>query len=607
MLSDQENIFDVPHSLPSSAHSIALSTRTPTTINKIQNAKFMPDYGGNLEVPGTQTKHYCFRQGIPFNTNPHYVRVVCANEESRKYTYETANNLIVAAYLNKYREDDTLSYFSVIRALGANLYFNAVRRIPYDPPEIQSSTIYAHIPYIYNITGLKCCDTLDKFLVVKFDRGVKLLRLNRSFQLPPATLNLREKDDEDDNDENEAIEDIADPNQSAFDFVGSFAGRRNFQVRDACLSTNQNILATASSDRKDIDINLYDIAKSKKCYKTLVKTRDDNAQLACRTDHIDMTEGPRRKSLRSYVPVKSSFEELHQIENDPGHLIHMSLTTSNRVAAIDIRSDSIWQDYVNRHKLQSVTPTEIFKQIAYSRRNDQQFYLLSNEKVRVFDKRFLSQPMNSLEHNLDSTDYDMLSMKLINNDLDRTETVCLSSFGRLCFMSFDQTHKTHSIVGHSGELVNPTSLHMPLQEPSPIEITMKQSDELYGLDIGKELIFARNDIAFSVVQLSQEGDICIRGYEQESDNLKPVRVISQAKAALEQHKSLEFHQSYRRFNSNLTDREIDRSIAVCEAGDSEDFFNILDTSTLLEAEERTMSKRASQKYELMKRKLCKRL
>lgn len=595
-MDEQENIFDVPHSLPSSAHPIALATRTPTGLVKVESTKFIPDYGGSLEIPGTKSKRYCLRKGLPFCMEPKYLHIIGSGKGIPQKKSDDATSLIVASYLNP--GPGSAPTVSVIRAIGSTLYFNAVQTVPCGTPDIIESSIYSHVPYPFNISGLKYCDTLDKLLLVKFEQGVKLVRLNQSYKISGAYITPESSDTEEEEVNSDKVS-LSD--QTVMNFVGSFPERRGLQLGDVCLTTNQRTLATASSDQKNIYIKLYDINRSKKFCKTIVKARDDNAQIV--TQRAQEHAVDRKKTLRSFISIREPVELMQQLESNPFQLLQMMLTTSNRVSLVDIRSDSIQHNYVDRFRLLSALPTELFSQIRFSKKTDQQFYLLSNERVRVFDKRFLSQPMVSLEHMLDPTTHASMNMRLISRDQSDIETLCISSNGRLCFTSFDQSIRSQSLIPNSGDLVNPCSLHAPFHEPSPAEISGKPSDELSCLDVSNENVFANDQFAFSVFQLSQDGDISVRIFEKSSDEQQTIKIPSQAKIVLEQHK---LHKpQMEKYHSNI-DNDLTRIRQPIPDISEDECLNILDSSSIVCAEDKLASKRALEKFDMMKMKLYKR-
>lgn len=606
MLDDQENIFNVPHTLPSSTHPVALATRTPTSLVKADASKLMPDYGGLLEVPGTRSKQYCLRKGIPFHIRPYCAQIMGTGVEEVRKESEDSVNLVVASYLEEQREPTCHSPISVIRAVGSTLYLNALRTIPEQHSEVLESSTYAHVPYPHQISGLKYCDRIGSFLIVKFEQGVKLLRLNEAFQ-----ISSYESPESSDTEEDEPkIGRVSISNEMALDFIGSFPELRGLRFGDACLTSSQRTVAMTSSDTRNIYIKLYDVSNSKKYYKTIIKARDDNAQVMTRRARQSLPDGTRLP--RSFVPIRQPYESMQQLENDPHHLIHLTLTTSNRVSLVDIRSNSIYHDYVDRFKLVSALPTEHFNQVVFSRANGQQFYLLSNERIRVFDKRFLSQPMLSMEHMLDSSYHDVMKMKLIGHQEDDIETLCISTYGRLCFMSLDRGGLAHSLLDNSGELLNPRSLHLPLHEPSPAEVLGEVKNELHGLDVTTSKLFSNDRMAFSVIQLCHEGHIYVRGFERPPEDDQTLKTPSQASLSVRRIKSRKLQMDEpasrsfklvelseagngrRRRRSESPERESDEE-------DEDVFLDALDTSFIIDAEDKLTSDKAREKMELRKR------
>jgi hypothetical protein len=576
----------------------SVASRTPSGHTKVESNKYMPDYGGILEVPGTKTKQNGLKVGIPFDMNPYYVRIVSDTEQRVSPEPRGPDCLLAVSYLNADGYDDLYSSefsFSTIRAVGKTLSLDLVKSIPCQPtaPEIHQYTTYGHVPYSYNITGLKYCDNVDNYVIVKFAQGVKLIKLNKLYRMPPE-IQFDSTNCESDS-ETEVDEDnrIPMPDQSALTSIDSFAEKPGAQVKDATMSINQDWLYIASSDERNLYVKLYDLSTSKQCYNILTKTRDDDVK-------IRVDESKRKQSLRSFIPSKPSFEELQQIVCDPSHLINSLMITSNSIGLVDPRESSISIYYADKFKMLSTSPTERFKQIEFSHFNDNQFYLMSDEKLRALDKRYPSKDMNIMNHMLDTADYDVMTMKLAAMERSEQETLCLSVYGHICIFSFDQSQFTHSLISSAGKLINPRSLHKPVHEPSPTSISGKVSDELYGLALtSKTMIFDSKDIMFSILQLSQEGDVCVRGFLTPRDNFLNFESCSTRRSTRPgQPKTNPDQEPSQRSELEETD-----NYAVQNPTDSQHSqLNILEADCIIEAEKQ-LTKRAKQRYDWMKKKL----
>lgn len=617
MLDEQDNIFDVPHSLPSNSHMTAVATRTPSGASKIESNKYMPDYGGILEVPGTKTKQSGIRVGIPFDTNPYYVRVVADTEGPRTIEPRGRDCLIVASYLKTDGHDDLYQSnrsFTTMRAIGKTLYLDIVKSIPCEPtaPEIHLSHTYGHVPYSNRISGLKYCDSdVDsdnksdtKCVLVKFPQGIKLIKLNRLYQIPSKvqiTLQTHESDSETEVDESDAV---VLPDQSAVRSIDSFAETQGLELKDASLNRSQSWLYIASSDWQDFYVKLYDLNTSKQCYNILTKLRDDDVKI--RIAESKRLDSDRKRSLRSFIPSQPSFEELQQIVCDPNHLMNSLMITSNRVALVDPRESTIAMNYADKFKILSISPTERFKHLEFSHCNDQQFYLMSDEKLRALDKRYPSKDMNILNHMIDSAYYDMMTMKLAPSKNAGQETVCLSACGHICIFSFNQSQYTHSLVASPGNLVNPRSMHNPIHEPSPTTISGRSTDELYGLAVDSNKIFDSKNVLFSTLQLSQEGDVCVRGFLAPRDNFLDFESRSATRQKTQPaRRSQSPVRKESPANPDLDDAGSNESRVQTQEDDGNQL-NILDASCVIEAEKLLTTKRARLKYESMKKKLRRR-
>lgn len=602
MFDEQNNVFDVPHSLPSNSHMTALGSRTPAGPSKVESNKYMPDYGGILEVPGIKTKQSGLRVGIPFDTNPYYVRIESDSEQFKSVEPRARDCLIATPYLNTDGDDDLYrsdNSFSTLRAVGKTLYLDLVTSIPCRPmaPELHHFTTYGHVPYSYKILGLKYCDIIDNYVIVKFAQGIKLIKLNSYYKIPPKVKFVENDHESDSETEMDDCDEISMANQSAVNSIDSFAESQGLEVKDASLSRSQRWLYMASSDCKDLYVKLFDLSTSKQCHNVITKARDDDVKISIEESKKLNTD--RRRSLRSFIPSKPSFEELQQITCDPNHLVNSMMITSNRVALIDPREKTISMNYADRFRILSISPTERFRQIEFSHFNDQQFYLMSDERLRAIDKRFPSKDMNILNHMIDSINYDVMTMRLTATEETEHEILCLSAYGHVCIFSFDQSQYSHSLVTSPGNLINPRSMHNPIHEPSPTTISGRPTDELYGLAVGSNRIFESKGVLFSTLQLSQEGDVCVRGFLCPRDDFLNFEVGSSTRNT---------EQVVKKCSSPMSDYDGSGSneSRVQTPEDDGNRLNILDAGCILKAQEHLTTKRAITKYESMRKKLCRR-
>jgi len=543
----------------------------------------MPDYGGVLEIPGSDIKQHGLNRGLPFSKSPLNVEIATENDKYLKRMNVKPQlrvpDCIIITHLFPSESDGA---FTIIRANGKNIHFDSVQKVKLDDPSKSKHSFsehpiqYVHIPYNYEVTGLKHQDFAEDMLIVKFQQGVKLLKLNKNYRLPQYDLES----------------DAQFCGQPAFDFLASYPASNSI-IKDACFNTSQNSLGILSNDIQRMEIKLYDMMRSQRCYKLISETLQDDSRMS---RSIGINNGlDRKRSLRSFVPAKLAFETPRQIENDPSHMVNMIVTTTNRVSLIDPRSDSLKHIFVDRYKLSHVFGTERFIKMEFSKRNNYQFYLLSNMKLRVFDRRFLSQQMNSLEHLLDVVEIDEMNMKVI--DLDPLETICMSSRGQLGFVTFDQSRR--SISENLGPLLNPKSIHPPFVEPSPMSVNEESSSELYGLSVTTESVFQDEQISFSIAQCRMNGGINVRGFQRPRYQDSSHELFNQSII-----REMHFYDS-----SCELER---RSIPDCRASltrvrvrktEEFDYIDILNNISPSEIEGKLTSKRALEKYRQMRSKL----
>lgn len=578
MLGNHDPLFNIPYTLPSNTHSITIASRRPTAGN-IQSTKYMPDYGGMLEIPGGNFKQNGLATGYPFSPEPHYLRLM-SNEPENQEGPSCLNCVAIASYI----ESQERRQFTTIRAIRSTLYLDSALVYSDDNgnfERVYDSTTYAHIPYPYNISGIKYDEDLNDLLMVKFSRGLKLLQLNKSYQLP-----VWNNDDESDGESP-----VLDVSQSALQFIESFPERKGYKFKDACLHPHsRGMIALASSSDQDLQVRLFDISRSPKVpYNTIQRSLID-----------DSYEGPtqisRRQTLRSFKPTKSFIESVQQLDCDISHLFNIVLTTTHKVSIIDPRLQGLGQTIIDKNNMNSLFPSELIVKTNLSRRCDNQLYCMSNMNLWVLDRRFPSNPISTTTHMLEPTSHESMHMKLIQLN-EGLETLCMSSNGRLAMVTFDRTRA----ASEADSLVTPRSRHLPVHEPSPAETTGSHANELIGLSVTTKPIFDEG-VVFTVAQLSFEGDVCIRGYQ--ANGHQEARRKTQAAIIIEQNRSRHFNSKTPKISRELEERDLESNSGDVET-DTE-YIDITTTEDITELDRNLRSTRASKKLESMRYKLRRR-
>lgn len=586
MIESEDPTFDVIYSLPVVAHSVAIANRTPTS-GFGQKSKYMPDYGGVLETPISHLKNNAMGKGLPFKQKSSFSRISRKDNESKAIL--TSNDcLAVASYL----ESDDRRQFSAIRAVGKDLYFDSLKEIKEDD---YTSIPYAHVPYADNILGIKRSITCsEEYIMVKFSQGLKIIKLDKSYQ-----MSRRHEVYTDDTECDINIEQSNCTN--ALDFVGSVLERPTHYLKDASLSPfNQTMQAVASDNSEEHQVKLYDLSANPRIpiYSITWASHENHSSKITETSGMTL----RRRTIpisRTFVPIKQASRGLQQIDHIPCHLVNMLATTDYQICMIDPRQSSRSHIYVDKTKIPSFYPIEFLRRTELSKWNSYQFYSLTNVHLRVFDTRYPGTPMNQVNHMLDSDSYDAMNLKLVGYDRTNLETLCVSSFGKLCFSTFDQTQ--------TDNLVNPKSTHLPYHEPNLFELVSDENSEMMrGLDVRYEDAPIESDRKFSVIQLLNNGDIFIRGYlppQKDNDGTIGEAGVAESVVRREQLRKL---QNLGAGSSEVRlPRAKDRYFIEQTLEPKEvDFININGADLVSDIDGRKFkSKRASERFEKMKNKL----
>lgn len=578
MLDDQDNVFDIIYSLPVIGHSAAIATRTPTA-GYGQQSKYMPDYGGIMETPFSNLKNNALASGLPFQPTSIYRNISkLETPHGIPLTKQISNDcLIVSSHFDSASPDK----YSVIRAIGTHLYFDFIQDNILDSGAQESSTKnYAHVPYSDDITGIKMSGNQKELLTVKFLQGVKTIKINPTYEV---TL--------DDNSSSSA------PSGFAVNFLTSIAERQQLQVKDVCLNPFNKLIQAIASDNADAaQVRIFDIsADSRRPIQTVnIDSRGNGATGVVNNDRV-----LRNRIVRVFEPAKPALRGIQEIDNIPFHLVNMMLTTDQKVELIDPRVERATQTYVDRTKIPSFYPIEFLRRTRYSRKNSHQFYSLTNVHLRVFDTRFPGVQLNQQNHMLDSETYDSMNLKVINNNQNDLETLCVSSQGRLCFSTFDQTQES--------KLINPRANHLPYHEPSLEEMILEGNSELFGLDIRDNVKNWKSSTKelFHIYQLTVDGDISVRKFlPNDEDRCQDIVHETQASKIIRRDKlsSALVISSNVREGHQCDDRDV---LGTEKAPEDVEYINLLETDIFADIENTFQSKRASERYGKIQAKLDK--
>jgi len=596
MFRDDDSIFDIVHSIPVITHSVALAMRTPTA-GYAQKPKYLPDYGGVLETPCSALKNGTLAKGLPFNPQSTFERISMEKQDLTDSSHLVKAQDCLAVLVNLGSEEE--SQLAIVRALDKALFFDTITM---NLEELENSQHYRAqlhciVPFANRITGIKYSESLQDLLQVKFDKGVKIMKLLNSFpvQLSPDIGNLS---DIQSGPESLRVSQPLDnhpegcPVDSPYEFLATIPERRGFQVKDMCLNSfNRSIQALASDNFDTQQVKLYDLTSSlRHPFQIISWNSSNNVSTSPSPEFINL----RGRLVRQFIPTRPAIQGIQQMDNIPSHIVNMLITTGYQIAILDPRSNKPGQICADKSNIPSFYPIEFLRRTEFSTMNNYQFYSLSNVHIRAFDTRFPGVPLNQVNHMLDTDTSNPMSMKLYSHQQSNLETLCSSSHGDLCFSTFDQTQRW--------KLANPRSCHLPWHELRHEDCTHEGNQETYGLSMIVNK--GEADGIFSILQLLSNGDVCLRRYNPcRADSDMNLDFATQAEYILQQERSFNVLLRARRIpggESDLDDRDIlDPDINCDDAG----FINLLDHEPLVYMEDRLASKRALERFEKMKLKL----
>lgn len=574
MHANDDPLFDVVYTLPVLSYSVALAQRSPAS-GWEQSAKFMPDYGGYLETTTSRLKNNALASGIPFDTKPERTRIEFVNSigEASEPVVSSNESLIVTSYLESDKPED----LSVIRLLGSNITFDTLKRVPGDRCDTQQ---YGHISSKRNRDprGLKHIKANnDDYLLVKYSKSIKVHELNRSF-------NCDASQDQD-----------SAPDQSTHKQISSINDRTGHSVRDASLSTkNSNILGIASDNSNIHSIRLFDLSTSRRRpFQTIEWATLDNEFPSI--DRCLLSKELRGRVVRTFIPIQPTNYGTQQLDHIPSHLVNLLVTNEHRISLVDPRSESLAQNFMVKAEVPSFYPVEYLRRTVFSEKNDYQLYSMTNVHLRVIDTRYPGIPVAQIGHMLEPQTYDAMNLTSVAHPECFLETLCCSSACRISFITFDQSD--------FGQLINPRSIHLPYHDSSLNDNTTDGDVPAFGL----RAIAARrsnHDELFSLFQLSSQGDLLLRSYsganaldlEQSLARVNLMAEEEQARSSKNSTHSVPIHQPDEMpFRNALQDRG---------SPPQENLIDLQDSSFIDELENRLEAKRAQEKFEFMKNKLC---
>lgn len=495
--------INVPYTLPVSTHSLGLTTRAITAWFGEQ-VKFVPDYGGVIEIPGSFIKNNGLRSGIPVQCDikfKHRTHIAKNHGDliPRLIDPPPSNCLVATRYLNCHNDRN----FSTITALGSDLFINSIE---FDEPKTCGddigkfdSKLYSHTHYSDDIINLKPVHDLKDYLILMYDKGIKIAQLNKLF-LPCDNFDVSDVDEKGQMERSEI--------KRALDIKLSISESASINVKDSCLNHfNKSILGIATEQNSKHEVKFYDIGKSKSHYHKITWECNNSLSWPAKLPTS------RARNTRAYASTKPTYDEIRHLDNVPNHLVNMMMLTNFSAVLIDPRLDRLAMDYIQKSKTYNFYPTERLYDMKFSQHNAYQFYCSSDTFVRVIDTRYPGTPVNQLNHMLDIDPGTKTNMIVTPIDFveEGLETLFLSVPDRLCLMTFHQDA--------SSSIVNPKSRHQPWHEHNNSGL-LDQFDDLYGLAIINENNNTRieNSGQFNVVQTTNSGFLSIRRFNTKSED-----------------------------------------------------------------------------------------
>lgn len=546
MTNELNSIFDIICSLPAIAHSIAISTRTPTA-GYGQQSKYMPDYGGVLETHDSCLKNNALGCGVPFSYGPNHL---LKNEVDTTQKVSVIDSLVVSSYL-RFKSD---SQYSIIRAVGSLLYFDLVDELPYP-----ISTNYAQVPFANKIQGIKYSDVLDDYLLVRTYGSLNVIKLDKSYSIHTG-------DD-----------------YPALNCSISIPQDTSSPIKDACLNQfNKSIVAVASNDSQTSQIRFYDLNSQPYAFRSTKWTQLENLNLD------DSNKNLRGRIVRTFLDMKPSNQGIQQLDNVPSHLVNLMATSYDQTTIVDPRSDQTAQILVDKNKIPSFYPTEVLVRSSFSHKNSYQWYSLSNIHLRAFDMRYPNSPVNQINHMHDSKDVSAMRVKVIPLENSNLEVLSISSSEGICYITFDQSQDKN--------LINPSSIHQPFHDINSYTNVENVNNGIFGSDIQVRSAQDSFDRRFSLYQLYENGDLGIKDFTGPQRGDTSVSEECRAEIILKNSEKLQFNSSRKLETTGLEDRDVldnEREVEL-------EYVNIFDTSGDIYTIE---SKRALERFDKMKNRL----
>lgn len=552
----------IDYSLPTIAESLGVATRTPTA-GYGQHTKFMPHFGGVLDLPHTALKNISLSSGIPLSSRPQCDKVIY-QEGNRRCPPRPDLIPQECLIMTRLIPPQIPGGYSTIRAIGRDLYFDSISRTSDVEDEVPKSngTTYCNLRYAEDINGIKSASKASSdHIIVKYSRGAKILRLDASYEIDNSNEHL---------------------NSSPCETVVSISEKSSYIVKDACLNPfNKTIHGIASEVDDQHQIKLYDITHSRHHFH----------KIAWESDSADVSPPSldTRLNVRTFGPLRPITDQIQQLSNIPTHLTNMLLTTNFNVWLIDPRLQSLGQSYAKKSGLPSSYPIEQFRRVEFSTRSDYQFYHVTNVFLRVFDTRYPGIPVNQVNHMLDTMSYNNITMEVVSLDALDIDTICIATPESVGFISFQDGAST---------VINPKSVHQPIHIDNP-----RKAEQDVECLFGMAIDLGESDSLFTLLQMTCEGDLSMRKFKAKSKEDEITQEESEAREILSEMSLEDTCIPDQRVTSESAIDERIYPLVFSEDHNEEGFLDIFNTESFLGLEEEMESIRAQERYNKMKERL----
>lgn len=410
-------MLGVEYTLPVNSHSASLATKTPS-MHYVCEPKFIPDYGGAVEISNSNIKNNSLYASHPYRIDQY------RGIFSPSYTFKP-RNLSYNNCLDYHQINEALT---VIHSYDDKVCVTRTHDIKSKQLDFQPN----HMSLNDVIVGIKR-EAGERLLVTK-QNGIQVININSQ-------------------DSNFAKSyDNSFSNESDKTFTIKF--NEKCDAIDSSMNKFNNFLSFGGNFNDSILINIIDFNNNytQPIYSIKIPT----------TKCLSLDNEIRDyKSGRKFIAL-DDVEKVISINHSNNHIALLEFLTSDSFRIVDPRKPMNKQiDISSVTSLPSCSPIERFTGIKPSFRNQNQYYLLSNVHLRVFDSRWPGIPMNQLNHMLDSKLYLNYGIEVFNRNNSTHEMIACRCSNRICLLSFNQD----SLL----PLKNPKSLHPPFHDIVPSE------------------------------------------------------------------------------------------------------------------------------------------